>query len=69
MRSPEMKSCLFFAVLLLAASGCGTEQSTSELASTPDLVSAPPSHTSPFAGCSPDLHTRANPDADIGTHC
>ena len=47
MRSPEMKSCLFLAVLLLAASGCGTEQSTRELASTPDLVSAPPSILTP----------------------
>ena len=47
LRSPEMKSCLFLAVLLLAASGCGTEQSTSELISTPDLVSTPPSILTP----------------------
>ena len=47
MRGPGMKSGLFLAVLLLVASACGTGQSTSELTSTPDLVSAPPSILTP----------------------
>ena len=43
MHSPEIKTCLFLSILLLAASGCGTGQSTDALTSTPNPASSAPS--------------------------
>ena len=42
MRSPEVQVCLFLAIVLLTASACVTEQTTSQSTSTPDLLSSAP---------------------------